>query len=95
MACMPTRTAPTKRAADKAPAKVPAKKAATTADFAKAKKAAAPAPIQNGEDNEPLIRIAFGAEDLERLIEKLDGWDDPVAHRLRLRYSKHRQRHVA
>ena len=88
MACMPTRTAPTKRAAA-AP-----KKAASTADFSKAKKAA-PAPAPAPTEDEPLIRIAFGAEDLERLIDHLNGWDDPVAHRLRLRYSKHRQRYVA
>ena len=91
MAYMPTRTAPTKRAAtaSKAPAatKAPAKANGT--------KKVAPAPTPVPDDNEPLIRIAFGAEDLERLIDHLNGWDDPVAHRLRLRYTKHRQRHVA
>ena len=41
---------------------------------------------------EPLIRVAFEADDLGRLIERLGDWDDPILHRLRLRYSKHRMR---
>ena len=56
-----------------------------------AKRAAKPVPTEE-EENEPPIRVAFSGEDMCRLLDKIEGWDDPVAHRLRLRYSKHRLR---
>ena len=44
------------------------------------------------EEEEPLIRVAFNAADLKRLLENMGDWDDPIAHRLRMRFSKHRMR---
>lgn len=41
---------------------------------------------------EPLIRVAFSADDLFALLQQLEGWDSPIAHRLRLRLSRHRMR---
>jgi hypothetical protein len=95
---MPTKTAtPTKKATAPAKTAAPAKKAAARRPVkqsaAALDKAIADANKEAHNGDEPLIRIAFGAEDLERLIDYIEGWDDPVAHRLRLRYSKHRQRH--
>lgn len=44
------------------------------------------------DEDEPLIRIAFSVDDLAGLVGQLNGWDDAVAHRLRMRLAKHRQR---
>jgi CBS-domain-containing membrane protein len=65
------------------PTKTPTKRAAPTK---------VPAATINGDADEPLIRIAFSSEDLDRLIEQLSHWDDAVAHRLRMRLAKHRER---
>jgi hypothetical protein len=82
-------TTKTKRAAP-APTKAPARKIA-------AKKApAAPAPppraTLNGDSEEPLIRVAFSAEDLTKLVDHLDGWSDSIAYRLKMRLAKHQER---
>ena len=75
---MPTKTpTPTK-----APAKRPAKKTA----------APAPTATVNGDTAEPLIRIAFSADDLTMLVAHIGGWDNAVAHRLRMRLAKHHER---
>lgn len=44
------------------------------------------------DKEEPVIRVTFTSEDMCRLLDRLEGWDDPIAHRLRMRYSKHRMR---
>lgn len=43
----------------------------------------------------PLIRIAINDDDMRRLLDRLGEWDDPLLHRLRMRYSKHRLRYPA
>jgi hypothetical protein len=53
------------------------------------KKAAEPLPPA---PEEPLIRVAFTADDLFQLLQQLEHWDSPIVHRLRLRLSRHRQR---
>lgn len=55
-----------------------------------AKKKVTPPPPEPVE--EPLIRVAFSADDLFQLLQQLEGWDSPIAHRLRLRLSRHRVR---
>lgn len=55
------------------------------------KKAAAPTPPPSPPE-EPLIRVAFSADDLFQLLQQLEGWDSPIAHRLRLRLSRHKLR---
>ena len=42
---------------------------------------------------EPLIRVAFTATDFRRLLDHVDGWEDPVSHKLRLVYSRFRMKH--
>ena len=54
-----------------------------------------PSPAEDepvGDDGEPVIRVTFTAEDLLDLLEQIEDWDAPIAHRLRMRYSKHRRR---
>lgn len=78
-------TTKTKRAAP-APTKAPAKKVAAKA---------APAPPRatlNGDSEEPLIRVAFSAEDLTKLVDHIDGWSDSIAYRLKMRLAKHQER---
>ena len=53
-----------------------------------AKKAAPEPPKER-----PLIRIAMNDEDMARLLDRLGEWDDPLLHRLRMRYTKHRIQH--
>lgn len=47
---------------------------------------------EDPNEEEPLIRVAFSVDDLAGLVGQLNGWDDAVAHRLRMRLAKHRQR---
>ena len=93
VAMAPT-TTKTKRAAP-APTKAPARKVA-------AKKIATPAingrPAStdrlpsNTDNEEPLIRVAFSAEDLTKLVDHIDGWSDSIAYRLKMRLAKHQER---
>lgn len=52
-----------------------------------------PAKVEEPAQEEVFIRVAFTADDLFELLQQLEGWDNPIAHRLRLRLSKHRLRH--
>lgn len=40
-----------------------------------------------------LIRIAINEDDMQRMLDRLGEWDDPLLHRLRMRYTKHRIQH--
>lgn len=53
------------------------------------KKAADPVPPP---PTPPLIRISISGEDMARLVDYIQEWDDPLAHRLRMRYSQHRRK---
>lgn len=54
------------------------------------KAAAQPEP----EVREPLIRVAFTSSDFRRLLDHIEGWEDPVSHKLRLAYSRFRMKHL-
>ena len=36
-----------------------------------------------------MLRVALSPDDFRELLEQLDHWDHPVAHRLRMVYSKY------
>ena len=40
-----------------------------------------------------MLRAALSPEDFRTLLDRLDGWDHPIAHRLRLVYSRYRMKH--
>jgi hypothetical protein len=58
-----------------------------------AKLAAVPPPTPT-EVREPLIRVAFTAGDFRRLLDHVEGWEDPVSHKLRLAYSRFRMKNL-
>ena len=51
------------------------------------------APVEE-EVKEPLIRVAFTPHDFRRLLDHVEGWEDPVAHKLRLAYSRYRMKNM-
>jgi hypothetical protein len=70
-------------ATKKAPSKTIAKKVPAPAP---------PPPSTNGDDGEPMIRVAFSADDLAKLVDHLSGWNDSIAYRLQMRLAKHQER---
>ncbi len=54
---------------------------------ARSKKAPAPPPEESGPT--PMLRVALNPDDFLALLEQVDNWDHPVAHRLRMIYSKY------
>lgn len=48
-----------------------------------------PAPPPEEEKPTPMLRVALNPDDFRELLEQLDHWDHPVAHRLRMIYSKY------
>lgn len=54
------------------------------------RKAQTPPPEPKPTD---LIRVAINPDDYVRLLDYLAEWDDPLAHRLRMRYSQYRLKH--
>jgi hypothetical protein len=73
------------------PTKTASKKAAPIKTIAK-RAAPPPTPSTNGDSDEPLIRVAFSAEDLTKLVDHIDGWDDSLVYRLKMRLAKHNER---
>lgn len=85
----PTTTKTKRPVPHKAPAAPPRKPPTIPKTKVPVNKAVTP---DNPDEDEPLIRIAFSVNDLAGLVGQLNGWDDAVAHRLRMRLAKHRQR---
>jgi len=57
------------------------------------KRSKTPPPPPSPSKEQPLIRIALNPDDMVRLLDRLGEWNDPLLHRLRMRYTAHRLRY--